>query len=95
MTITLGTADLFWLAIGFAGQVLFSLRFLVQWIASERARKSVVPTAFWYFSILGGTTLLAYAVHKQDPVFIVGQFAGLAIYLRNLHLVLSPGNVAR
>ncbi|HWK14692.1 MAG TPA: lipid-A-disaccharide synthase N-terminal domain-containing protein [Rhizobiaceae bacterium] len=77
-----------WLLIGFLGQGLFSARFLVQWIASERARKSVIPAAFWFFSIAGGVTLLAYAIYRQDPVFIVGQAAGLIIYARNVYFVL-------
>lgn len=77
-----------WLVIGFAGQALFAGRFLVQWIASERAQQSVVPTAFWFLSFGGGVILLAYAIYKADPVFIVGQGAGLAIYLRNLYFVL-------
>lgn len=77
-----------WLAIGFAGQALFSARFLVQWWASERARRSIIPNAFWYFSLGGGATLLAYAIHKLDPVFIVGQAAGLFIYSRNLYFVM-------
>ena len=76
-----------WLAVGFLGQVLFSARFLVQWVTSERRKRSVVPLAFWYFSVAGGATLLAYAIYRQDPVFIVGQFAGLFIYLRNLQLI--------
>ena len=76
-----------WLAIGFVGQGLFSARFIVQWIKSEREKKSVFPIAFWYFSIAGGVTLLAYAIYRQDPVFIVGQFTGLFIYLRNLYFV--------
>ena len=76
-----------WLAIGFVGQALFSGRFLVQWIASERARRSIIPTAFWLFSLGGGVTLLAYAIWRRDPVFIVGQGAGLAIYLRNLWFI--------
>lgn len=76
-----------WLAVGFAGQLLFSMRFLVQWMASEKARRSVMPIAFWYFSIGGGLMLLIYAVHRRDPVFIVGQAGGLAIYLRNLYFV--------
>lgn len=79
--------DMIWLAVGFMGQVLFSARFLVQWVSSERRKRSVVPLAFWYFSVAGGATLLAYAIHRQDPVFIVGQFAGLFIYLRNLQLI--------
>ncbi len=76
-----------WLGIGFLGQSLFFMRFFVQWIVSERSRKSVVPKAFWYFSLLGGTTLLAYAIHQRDVVFMVGQASGLLIYVRNLMLV--------
>ena len=77
-----------WTIIGLAGQALFSARFLVQWISSERVRQSVIPVAFWYFSIFGGVTLLAYAIHREDPVFIIGQAAGLVIYARNLYFVL-------
>ena len=79
--------NVIWLVVGFMGQALFSARFLVQWLTSERRKKSVVPLAFWYFSVAGGATLLAYAIHRQDPVFIVGQGAGLFIYLRNLQLI--------
>lgn len=75
-----------WTGVGFLGQALFTGRFVVQWLASERARKSVIPLLFWYFSIAGGATLFAYAIYREDPVFIVGQGAGLAIYLRNLWL---------
>jgi len=78
-----------WLIVGFAGQALFSARFLVQWIASERQKKSVIPVMFWYFSILGGSTLLIYSIHKQDPVFILGQAGGLLIYARNLYFVVK------
>jgi lipid-A-disaccharide synthase-like uncharacterized protein len=76
-----------WLAIGFLGQALFSARFVVQWLSSEKVKKSVIPTAFWYFSVAGGATLLAYAIHRRDPVFIVGQATGLFIYLRNLQFL--------
>lgn len=76
-----------WLVIGFIGQGLFSARFIIQWFKSEREKKSVFPIAFWYFSIGGGVTLLAYAIHKEDPVFIVGQLSGLLIYFRNLYFV--------
>ncbi|MCS4502765.1 hypothetical protein KBTX_00052 [wastewater metagenome] len=76
-----------WLGVGLFGQALFSLRFLVQWFQSERARRSVIPVAFWYFSIAGGMTLLAYAIHREDPVFIIGQASGLFIYLRNLYFI--------
>lgn len=77
----------FWLALGFVGQAAFFGRFFVQWIASERAKRSVVPLAFWYFSIAGGLILLSYAIYRKDPVFIVGQATGLFIYLRNLALI--------
>jgi lipid-A-disaccharide synthase-like uncharacterized protein len=79
--------DPIWLAVGFLGQGLFSARFIVQWLKSEKLKKSVVPLAFWYFSLGGGLVLLAYAIHRTDPVFIVGQAAGVFIYLRNLHLI--------
>lgn len=78
-----------WLVIGFIGQAFFSGRFLVQWLASERAKKSVMPVAFWYFSIFGGVTLFAYALYKRDPVFILGQATGLFVYSRNLYLVMK------
>ncbi len=76
-----------WLAVGFLGQALFSARFILQWIASEREKRSIVPVAFWWFSLLGGITLLTYAIHRRDPVFILGQSAGLIVYLRNLYFV--------
>lgn len=81
------TSDAIWLAVGFMGQALFSMRFLVQWLKSERQRRSVIPIEFWYFSIAGGATLLTYAIHRLDPVFMVGQAAGLFIYSRNLYLI--------
>ena len=77
-----------WLAIGFAGQTLFFMRFFIQWIHSERQRRSIIPVAFWYFSLCGGATLLAYAIYRADPVFIVGQFCGLFIYSRNLYFIM-------
>jgi lipid-A-disaccharide synthase-like uncharacterized protein len=76
-----------WLIIGFIGQGLFSMRFIVQWIKSERERRSTIPLAFWYFSVAGGLSLLIYAIHRKDPVFIVGQGSGLFIYMRNLYLI--------
>lgn len=81
------STEAFWLAVGFLGQAFFSARFLVQWIASERARRSVVPTAFWFLSLGGGAGLFAYALYRRDPVFIAGQGVGLLIYLRNLVLI--------
>jgi lipid-A-disaccharide synthase-like uncharacterized protein len=76
-----------WLIIGFLGQGFFFMRFIVQWIASERARKSIVPNAFWFFSIGGGIVLLIYAIYRADPVFIAGQALGLVIYSRNIFFV--------
>lgn len=76
-----------WVAIGLAGQALFTSRFLVQWIASERQGRSVIPHAFWWLSLAGGLTLLAYALWRQDPVFILGQSVGLVVYSRNLMLL--------
>ncbi|KXF76781.1 hypothetical protein ATN84_12235 [Paramesorhizobium deserti] len=76
-----------WVILGFVAQICFSMRFVVQWIASERARRSVVPVAFWFFSLGGGTMLLVYAIQREDPVFIAGQGMGLFIYIRNLWLI--------
>ncbi len=82
--------ELLWVLFGLFGQLMFTGRFLVQWIASERARRSVVPIAFWYFSIVGGLVLLAYAIYRADPVFILGQTMGVVIYARNLWLIRHP-----
>jgi lipid-A-disaccharide synthase-like uncharacterized protein len=79
--------ELVWASVGMFGQAMFFGRFFVQWIASERRKQSVVPLAFWYFSIAGGAILLLYACHKADIVFMLGQAGGLAIYLRNLVLI--------
>jgi len=76
-----------WVVVGFAGQVVFSMRFLVQWIASERRKRSIVPVSFWYLSVVGAGLLLTYAIYRVDPVFILGQSLGFAVYLRNLHLL--------
>ena len=75
-----------WIVLGFVAQGLFTMRFLVQWIASERQKKSVVPVAFWYLSVAGGGLLLVYAIYRKDPVFILGQATGLVVYVRNLML---------
>ena len=83
------TNELVWLSIGFAAQLMFSMRFIIQWIASERAKRSIVPEAFWYFSLIGGLMLFAYAIYRFDPVFMLGQGLGLFIYARNLQLILS------
>jgi lipid-A-disaccharide synthase-like uncharacterized protein len=77
--------------IGYVAQVMFAMRFVVQWIASERAGRSVVPTAFWVFSIGGGLMLLGYAIWRKDPVFIIGQAFGVFVYLRNLQFVIRGG----
>ena len=76
-----------WLGVGLLGQAAFSARFAVQWVATERARHSVVPTAFWLLSIAGSALLLAYAIYRRDPVFILGQSGGLLIYARNLYFI--------
>lgn len=78
-----------WILLGFVAQGMFTMRFVVQWIASERAKRSVVPVAFWIFSIGGGALLLIYAIQRQDPVFIAGQGLGLVIYLRNVWLIVN------
>lgn len=76
-----------WLILGLGGQVFFTGRFLVQWIVSERKKESVVPRSFWYLSLGGSLLLLSYAIHRLDPVFILGQSTGSFIYLRNLMLL--------
>lgn len=76
-----------WVMIGLGGQMLFFLRFLIQWVQSEKLGKSVIPEVFWYFSLGGGIILTAYAVYRQDPVFILGQSIGLLVYIRNIMLV--------
>jgi lipid-A-disaccharide synthase-like uncharacterized protein len=76
-----------WVVLGFVAQGFFTMRFVVQWIASERARRSVIPVAFWFFSIGGGALLLVYALYRRDPVFIAGQALGLLVYIRNLYFI--------
>ena len=76
-----------WIVIVFIGQTIFASRFLIQWIVSERASKSIIPNIFWWISIVGSIILLSYAIHKEDPVFIVGQSCGFLIYARNLYLI--------
>jgi lipid-A-disaccharide synthase-like uncharacterized protein len=79
--------EFWWVVLGLTAQLAFSARFIVQWIASERAGRSYVPVAFWYLSILGGSMLLSYAIYRQDVVFILGQSMGLIVYVRNLALI--------
>ena len=86
--------ELWWVVLGLAGQLLFSMRFLIQWISSERARKSVMPVAFWYFSLAGGVVLLSYAIYRWDPVFMLGQCTGVIIYSRNLWLIYAERRAA-
>lgn len=81
------TGDVVWLIVGLLGQLMFTGRFIVQWIASERAKASVMPVAFWYFSIIGGLIVLAYGIHKLDLVIILGQMPGVVVYSRNLWLI--------
>src|SRR5450631_2328781 len=81
-----------WVILGFVAQAFFTMRFVVQWIASERARKSVIPVAFWFFSIGGGVLLLVYALYRRDPVFIAGQALGLVV--RNLYFIIVNGRQA-
>lgn len=84
-----------WYGIGFLGQGMFFMRFLVQWLASERKGKSVIPIHFWYFSIAGSVLVLAYAIYRKDPVFILGQILGMFIYSRNLYFVLKEKCLAK
>ncbi len=81
------TTDLVWLCIGLLGQTLFMMRFIVQWIHSERHQQSLIPISFWYFSLIGGLTVLAYGFHKAEPVIILGQLPGTFVYARNLILI--------
>src|ERR1700710_3079102 len=83
-----------WVILGFVAQGFFTMRFVVQWIASERARKSVIPVAFWFFSIGGGLLLLGLALHRRDPVCIAGQARGLLVYIRNLYFIIVNGRQA-
>lgn len=83
-----------WILLGFIAQFFFTMRFLVQWLASERARRSVVPIAFWFFSMFGGGLLLIYAIQRRDPVFIAGQAMGLFIYSRNIWLIFNERRAA-
>lgn len=76
-----------WNILGMIGQALFTSRFVIQWFQSERARRSFIPVAFWYCSLGGGMTLLAYAIYREEPVFIAGQAFGLVVYIRNLYLI--------
>jgi len=89
------TSDLIWLGIGLVGQCLFMMRFIVQWIHSEKHQQSLIPVSFWYFSLVGGLTVLAYGLHKLDPVIILGQLPGTVVYARNLMLLRNNKNNSR
>ncbi|MBL41430.1 MAG: lipid A biosynthesis protein [Rhodospirillaceae bacterium] len=84
-----------WLGIGFIGQAVFASRFWIQWIASEREGRSVIPIIFWFLSVIGGLTLLSYAIYRKDPVFIVGQSTGLLIYSRNIYLIYKEKKILK
>ena len=83
-----------WAALGFCGQAVFAARFLVQWMHSERVRRSEIPLGFWYLSLAGGAMMLVYAIHIANAVFIVGQAGGLLVYARNLHLIFRERRAA-
>jgi len=76
-----------WLVVGFVGQLVFFLRFFVQWLASEKKKESIIPVSFWYYSSIGGIILFVYALYRRDPVFIAGQGCGILIYARNLYFI--------
>jgi lipid-A-disaccharide synthase-like uncharacterized protein len=82
-------SETFWIGFGLIGQTIFMGRFLVQWVSSEREKRSVIPIAFWYLSLVGGGMLLTYAIQRRDPVFIFGQCFGVVVYVRNLQLISS------
>jgi lipid-A-disaccharide synthase-like uncharacterized protein len=88
------TGDAVWLLVGLLGQLAFTARFIVQWIASEKAKASVMPVAFWYLSIVGGLVVLAYGIHKLDLVIILGQLPGVVVYSRNMWLIRKGKRVA-
>ncbi len=81
------TSELIWISVGLVAQLMFSMRFIVQWLATEKARASIIPETFWYFSFGGGLLLLAYAIYRLDPVFMLGQATGLVIYSRNIYFI--------
>lgn len=81
------TTTTLWIVIGFLGQGMFFMRFFVQWVASEKEGRSIIPLSFWYFSIAGSLILLAYAIWRQDPVIMAGQMTGFIVYFRNLYLI--------
>ena len=91
--VTTSAVEKSWLAVGVIGQLMFSMRWVLQWLASEKARSSVVPTTFWYYSLVGGLMVLSYGIYRVDPVIILGQF-GVLVYARNIYLLLKGGPAA-
>lgn len=89
------SGEAIWVTIGLGGQLMFFGRFLIQWLASEKAGESVIPMAFWYFSIAGALITLSYAIYRMDPVFIVGQLMGLCVYARNLYFIFRQNQKTR
>lgn len=85
----------FWLAFGIIAQLLFTARFLVQWLASEREGQSVMPLSFWYFSMAGGLMTLVYGIVRREPIIIMGQALAMVIYSRNLMLIFKSKRAAR
>lgn len=83
-----------WLVVGLIGQGVFSARFLTQWLASERAGRSVVPVSFWWMSLVGSVLLFTYGLKRHEPILVLGQFTGLWIYGRNLYLIRKAGPVS-
>ena len=81
------TADLIWLGLGVVAQLMFSLRFIIQWLVSEKQKRSVIPAAFWWFSVIGGIMLLAYGIPRGEPIIMLGQGLGIVVYIRNLMLL--------
>ena len=88
---TLPDDNVLWIGFGFLGQLFFGLRFLLQWLYSEKLGRSRIPEVFWYLSVAGGATLLTYAIHRHEPVFIIGESITLFVFLRNLHMLRRPG----
>ena len=84
----------FWLIFGFIGQAMFTMRFILQWAASEKRKESVIPVSFWYFSLAGGLIVLAYAIYRMDPVFILAYLPGNFIYLRNLYFIYKKKRIS-
>lgn len=92
-----GTKITLWFFIGLTAQLIFFMRFFIQWIVTEKKRKSTIPISFWHLSILGSLGLLSYAIHIKDPIFMLGQSLGLLIYIRNLYFIYKPNkdNISR